>query len=292
MESERKKVKNGLLLEKENVKDLDYILKSVRGLVTIIHEIWENCKEHCVGNMEEKDNFTNEGVTMKRVLYEKVAVKASKDYLEINSANEFSIYDFGRPPSVPKCLTDLIVLEPNKNGDIIPDYDKYISKSMILCKEILLPFLTGLLEHLQEVQVYIGKIEAWLLEPKARVDFLNELFEKKVAEIEPMNTDYFRNRVDQKKNPVCIRCLEPFLCHRNYHTKINGNKKHHISRPNQGQHRLKCKDGTLASFYDAPSTFLYESYFENGDMNLEFKLSNDEDKQKMKAFFSFLKICK
>lgn len=45
------------------------------------------------------------------------------------------------------------------------------------------PFLTSFQEHLKEIQVFLGKIEEWLIEPKIIDSFLNQTFDIKLTDV-------------------------------------------------------------------------------------------------------------
>ena len=64
LESGRKKVKTRLSTTTDNqqIEDLEYMLKSVKALVKIIDEIWDNCEEHLTSseNCESPLTFQRE----------------------------------------------------------------------------------------------------------------------------------------------------------------------------------------------------------------------------------------
>ena len=54
----------------------------------------------------------------------------------------------------------------------------------MLHDDILEPFLCKLKQHLESIQVCLGEIESWLLEPKANIQFLEETFGKKLERVQ------------------------------------------------------------------------------------------------------------
>lgn len=282
VENERKKVKNGLLTDDNNVQELDYILKSVRGLLAVIVEIWGSCKEQAAisATLPKPSDRTKSNIKMKREIYEKVKVVKEYGKIIISSEKKLEVHDFGRPPPIPHNLTDLISYHPN-DEDILPDYDSYLSKSTILCDEVLLPFLIELRKHLQDVQVFLGTIEAWLLKPSIQEIFLNELFDIDIEKVRTVDGIHYNARISKStknKNALCIRCFKTLSNH-----NMGGRRHIHI-----------CGDYARASFHDPLSKVLYSRHClmfdDGGKINVEFNLSFDESKDKLKALFQYLKM--
>lgn len=160
------------------------------------------------------------------------------------------------------------------------NYSSYLDISIILCDEVLLPFLVAFLKHLQEMQVYLGKIETWLSESESRVKFLNDLFENENAKNDGIDEKQLKNNRCCESSywgeKICVRCFKP--CEK--HT-LNQNRTKHL-----------CKDGEHGIFFDPPATTLYEStnLKDDGKIDMVFDLSTDVGKKKLQAMFSFLKI--
>jgi len=156
----------------KHIEDLEYMLKSVRALIKIIQEIWDNCEYHLSSWEENKSSFTFE-----REIFEEAKVEKKGRHLTITTQQVSNKKDFGSLPAVPEDLSKLLYVDPPESeSDILPYYKKYLEKSSILCKELLLPFLTGFKEHLENVQVFVGQIEAWLIEPSDVFSFMKETF--------------------------------------------------------------------------------------------------------------------
>lgn len=291
----RNRVKHSLTQRStgKNIEDIEYISKSVTALIAIINDIWNRCKGYKVDVGEivgDSRSFLTPvdqvPIMMKRVSYEEVQVKKHGQSLNVVSKMELSTHDFGPPPKFPTNLTNLIDHRPfykfdrpyQFKGIAIMNYSSYLDKSIILCDEVLLPFLTTFLKHLQEMQVYLGKIETWLSESESRVKFLNDLFENENAKNGGIDEKQLRNssgRVYWGKE-TCVRCFKP--C-----------KKHTL---NQNKTKYLCKDDKHAKFFDPPKTTLYEStsFKDDGKIDMAFNLSTDVDKKKLQAMYSFLKI--
>jgi len=173
LESGRKKARTSLSTDDNHIEDLEYILKSVKALVKIINEKWDNCDEHLTSNENCETPLSFE-----RVLFKEAKVEKKGRNLIISTQKVSDAKDFGSLPAVPEDLSNLVCFgPPESESDILPDYNRYLEKSSILCEDVLLPFLTSFQEHLKEIQVFLGKIEEWLLEPEVAGSFLEKTFD-------------------------------------------------------------------------------------------------------------------
>jgi len=198
LESGRKKAKTCLSTDEDVEKlGLGYMLKSAKALVKIINEIWNNCEDHLI--LGENDNST---FTFQRRIFKEAEVKKKGRKLKITTQKVSNTKNFGNLPSVPENLGEMISIgQAQAESDILPDYNKYIDKSAILCEDVLLPFLTGLKEHLKNVQVFLGQIEAWLIEPELNVSFLNQTFDKDLVANDTLAETRYLNSSDNDDLP-------------------------------------------------------------------------------------------
>ena len=89
--------------------------------------------------------------------------------------------------------------------------------AVVLHDDVLEQFLVKLKQHLESIQVCLGKIESWLLEPKSNIKFLGETFGShvrnkldNVSDV-PMGDDYISSDLG-----VCPRCF----CKIDAHTPV------------------------------------------------------------------------
>jgi hypothetical protein len=82
---------------------------------------------------------------------------------------------------LPAGLNDLFVVkyQAAPYHDFI-NYDDFFKTAIMLHDDVLEPFLVKLKQHLESIQVCLGEIESWLLEPKSNIQFLEETFGKKL----------------------------------------------------------------------------------------------------------------
>ena len=82
-------------------------------------------------------------------------------------------------PEIPKDLAELVPpnLDPVSSSTLLPNYNEYFDRVFLLHDDVLGPYLVKLKDYFEEVQVYLGKIEAWLSTSQSCLDFLNSIFE-------------------------------------------------------------------------------------------------------------------
>jgi hypothetical protein len=84
--------------------------------------------------------------------------------------------------SLPAELNPNDMFQPPYSKDTkFIDYDLFFENSLSLHDTILKPFLATLKDHLEEVQVCLGKIDEWLMVSYSNIDFLEKTFGKKLV---------------------------------------------------------------------------------------------------------------
>jgi len=82
-------------------------------------------------------------------------------------------------PCLPLPLRTIVSPSLDKTGML--DYSEYLQRSFILEESILLPLLAILKDHLEEYQVFLGKVESWLMESTRNATFLRKTFNVKLG---------------------------------------------------------------------------------------------------------------
>jgi hypothetical protein len=108
-------------------------------------------------------------------------------------------------------------MKPSRKG-MFPDYECFLERSLVLHGDVLALFLVELKEHLELVQVFLGKIEAWMMEPIEHIKFLDETFYKRLRV--PEEADNIipcdpRCMILHQPTPMCELCLRPWNLHSN-----------------------------------------------------------------------------
>ena len=97
-------------------------------------------------------------------------------YLEFRTTTKVEQKKFEKFPRIPKVLDEILPAQAS-SWVVLPDYESYLVRAMVLHEDIMKPFLSILKNHLKQVQVALGEIEGWLLEPVQTLNWINEKFE-------------------------------------------------------------------------------------------------------------------
>jgi hypothetical protein len=99
------------------------------------------------------------------------------------------------------------------DGEVFHCCNAYLKKAALLNDGVLVSFLTQVQEHLENVQIFLGKIETWLSEPVSSTQFLNELFGNGAALIEDVNGSMCKPGAEVYHSAMCILCCESRSSH-------------------------------------------------------------------------------
>lgn len=270
-----KKLERGVPL-KDRLDDVDHAVKTTRALMSANKEIWERCSSG-------ESSPENEKLIFKRVGFTKVQVKTiSQQYSQTNTLSfeaipELTMKDFGKPPAVPEQLTAIINPTLDNNG-IFTDYEKYLETALLLNEDTLLPFLSGLKKHLEDVQIFLGDVDGWLMSSSFCSDFIMETFEQvSRASLVPASVTGC-NPLSCGQNHSGLSCL---ICKQKYRGTGYG------SPP------TRCPDArfghsTYHSYYHSNPVFLL-SLVTDGKHEHTFDITEEAQQAKLKRFLHFVR---
>ena len=170
IQDERKKASTNLETAADET-DLEYLMKTVQALISTNTDIWGRCNHH-----EALDTEWN----VRLLCCETAKLQAdcgsysNRSHITVTSTPTMSTFNIGHPPELPVSLTDIFAVKSSGN---FYEYDEYLKKSLILSDDVLPGFLKTLQTHLEDVQVFLGRIESWILEGTSNLEYLNTLFE-------------------------------------------------------------------------------------------------------------------
>jgi len=187
---------------------------------------------------------------------------------------------------IPAGLNDLFVVKYQAAPyHAFIDYDAFFRTAIMLHDDILEPFLVKLKQHLESIQVCLGKIESWLLEPKSNIQFLEETFGKKLIIIRavPLCDDYAhpcqKALLHEMNTWICQRCNSSF----------NAHKKYTYSKREGSVFKFQCQDklGFFKRSDIRPECQVLKCYKESGKFEKTFTIAKASDQQKLKKFIDF-----
>lgn len=150
------------------------------------------------------------------------------------------------------------------------DYESYFEKSLILHDDVLEPFLAHLKVHLMSVQICLGEIETWVVEPRRNIDFLETTFGKDVkmpGEDEDLERECACPSGTHPKHIICLHCNCALSAHR------LGN----------------CCDGT-GFFHCKLFQVLKECHTTSGKIEATFEIMKENEQKKLKKIIEFAEI--
>jgi hypothetical protein len=196
---------------------------------------------------------------------------------------------------LPASLNDLFVVKhqaaPYK---AFIDYDAFFRTAIVLHDDVLEPFLVKLKQHLESIQVCLGEIESWLLEPKSNIQFLEETFQNKLLIITatPLGDDYgYPWQKDNRNFPDSLpREMNTWICQRcNLYFKEH---KHNHKYVREGSiFKFQCPDtlGFFKKWDNRPECQVLKCYSEeSGKFEKTFTIAKASDQQKLKKFIDFM----
>jgi hypothetical protein len=183
---------------------------------------------------------------------------------------------------VPAGLIDLFVVKYQAAPyQAFVDYDALFKTAIVLHDDVLEPFLVKLKQHLESIQVCLGEIESWLLEPKSNIQFLDKTFGTKLKNLPetPLGNDYtcssveYSNKIHLPSTSVCARCFDKIGAHTpSCHSFI---------------YKFMCSDGK-GCFKTQPSCQVLKVYKQSGKFETEFNIASTNDQNKLKKFIEFI----
>lgn len=255
--------------------DVEHNIRTIKAILAINKEIWERCE----GSMEEGNGtnttFVRIGFTSVKTQHNNqnnniqfiaVATKAEKSFRTVPIA------------SLPSQLSE--IFQPTfESGSKFVKFEAYFKKSLILNDEVLGPFLAMLKDHLESVQVCLGKIDAWLMATSSSAEFLESTFGTKLNI--PDETAF--NPKPPSPYDVCMNCGHTLS---NHHIKPYGSS-FNVSKPLSD---YECPDYSGQTFRnkssDPPSQVL-KTFSMSGKVELTFDVAIESEQTKLKKFLEF-----
>lgn len=177
---------------KKNVNlDIEQNVREIRALLTTNREILERCSESVCDRIRYRYGYGNSSTrtrTFKRAAYNEVYVGGdgcgSVDICteEVETQKDFELTALQElPKSIGGLFVEKKMSGPNAMDAI--DYGALFETSLMLDDEVLEPFLAKLKDHLMNVQVCLGRIDEWVMQPHEISRFLEETFQVKLADL-------------------------------------------------------------------------------------------------------------
>jgi hypothetical protein len=208
---------------------LEHLIRTTRALIATNEEIWARCQPHyCgrVGGGEEQhnhhpqelppphhDNDKGTWFLFARVAACTVTVTTYDthvvDTVMMKTAPEVTKHEFYLPMVVPSKLRRLVPVPRMGPQDAVPNLRVLIHRAMVLSEDVMLISLLEYKHYLEQLQVALGVIDAWLLEAAKSEQFLKSTFGTSIKNNPDQHLQTFSNqllKVDPIYNGLCSRC--------------------------------------------------------------------------------------
>jgi hypothetical protein len=284
--------------------DLDHLVRTTRAILAMNNEIWMRCKQ---ARQTDKSSTlsSTEGAIFERIAFQTISSKNSQPgTLGFMTTPELKHKDFGLPPPIPQELTDIIALKTKGPQSVFPDYALFFERSLLLHEDVLMPFLFKLKDHLEWIQVFLGQIDAWLMEPVSYVEFIKEVFDKELiipTKKEGTTTCTKDCTVKHPAPSCCLVCGQPFSSHRQYSqdgfNSRNGFRSsfHKQVYQNDGGHlcfdvnsRSEQPVGWGSFMFFSPDPQLLKTCEASGEHTETFDIGMEIDRKRLKMFLEFV----
>lgn len=186
--------------------DIEQNIREIRALQKINDEIFDRCtKNSAVSTNESKlARFYRNGFSTVTVCegHEEGTVHFVTE--RERSEQTFDISALTTIPDELNLFRGVTYHDFSTNSGII-DCNALLQSAMILNDEVLGPFLAALKEHTQKVQVCLGGIESWLMEPKSNIQFIKETFGVDLGETKSCAGERAETGVNSSDDEVVLK---------------------------------------------------------------------------------------
>lgn len=260
---------------KDRFGDIGFLVKTTQALIGANKEIWQRCLGS--ENRAGKGNFVFE-----RVGFTKIQARTwpsgyyRQHTLKVEAIPVLVRKDFGKPPKFPSQLATIIAPSSDSDG-IFMDYDEYLKIALLLNVDTLLPFLSVLKNHLEDVQIFLGAIDGWLMETSICVDYIVDNFKTCRERLEPPSVtgcDSLSCRVDHT-GLACLVCGQMYV-------------PGHYDQYGRYVHQLPCSgQSTFHSYFHACPVYLTD-FSTSGNHYLTFDIAQKTEQDKLQRFLDFV----
>lgn len=157
--------------DEELNSDVEHNICCIRALLAVNDAILSRCMAHVVN--------TGNQTKLTRFGFETIKTRQKGSTLEFIVQAERVIKTFDTLPlATPPSGFDNIIVVKYKPHSMLIDFTDIFHKTLLLNDDVLNLLLPKLKVHLEEVQVCLGKLDEWAMQPIKNVSFINSVFQK------------------------------------------------------------------------------------------------------------------
>ncbi|KAL3822922.1 hypothetical protein ACHAXA_010705 [Cyclostephanos tholiformis] len=173
-------------IEEVEQLDIEHNISVIRAILAVNSAIFSRCMEHA------ETKLTGEKTELSRFGFETIKTRQEGKKLELVTHAERFVQTFDTHPlSRPPTGFDEIIVVKYKPFTKFIDFEDLFRKTLLLNDDALEFLLPKLKDHLESVQVCLGELDEWALQPMKNASFINSVFNKDFTM--PMEMDHYRN---------------------------------------------------------------------------------------------------
>lgn len=218
----------------------------------------------------------------RRIAFCSVDATTSEPYeggstLTLSTKDELEFKEYDSLPPVPTVLTEIVPFSSMTGEDEVafPDYRRFLDSVGVLHVDVLIPFLSVLKHHLSEIQIYLGYIDAWLLQPSQTLAFLNSTFDAGIelpTDVQGCDADNCDREHDGMRCIKCYKFVHDLYGYRPF-------ESYTCDVPGGGNHQ----------YYHPTETTLTSYSFGGGQIRKSFLVHEVRGQQTLLRFLEFVK---
>ena len=278
---------------------LEHLIRTTRALIATNEEIWARCQPHYCGRVGAEERTHHEAphddekgawllfarvgaCTVKVTTYDSHVM----DTVLMKTALEVTKHEFFVPMVFPSKLRRLVPVPRVGQDDAVPNLRVLIHRATLLSDDVMVIFLMEYKHYLEQLQVALGVIDAWLLEAAKSEQYLKDTFG---ASLNPAGEylQAFKNQhltVDPIYSGSCSRCGKK----RHKHTLMRSWLRCSLSDlpMDQQQQQQQQQQQPRAYFPLTTETNLAVCKF-RGSVNLQFFIDEPRERKRLTQMVAF-----
>ncbi len=153
--------------------DIEHNIIAIRAILAVNSEIFSRCMKYA------EKNIIGDKTKLARFGFEKIKTRQEGKRLELVTQVEHLVQTFDTHPlsTPPSGFNKIVVVEYISQTKFI-DFEDLFCKTLLLNDEALVFLLPKLKEHLETVQVCLGVLDEWAMQPIKNVSFIDSALKK------------------------------------------------------------------------------------------------------------------
>ncbi|KAL7482341.1 hypothetical protein ACHAW6_008008 [Cyclotella cf. meneghiniana] len=289
------------LSNKQHVQtDIHQNVREIRAILKTNAEIFHRCMSSAIISRDAKRRSVGLGqrgtTTLARIEFDEVHTqhRGSNDKTVFvvypkQSQRSFQTGILSNIPSELECIIKPTAYREEPHSSFI-HHEAYFRSCLVLHDEILAPFLVYFKDYLMSVQICLGKIDEWIMEPNETLQFLRTTFgDVPSLDVTKMG-EWHRSKTAtmflchcpvgrHSAEDICLKCKHPFQKHNiRMSPEFDGDATCSYICPHR-QEYFHCNEVAAVVLKECSSYGRHET---------KFSLLNESERNKLKKFLDYI----